>query len=703
GWYKTSSAMVTAMNNAAKSLANAVKQECPTASVTTMNMASQFSKAKTGELELITSEISSKDNSTKLGRHPTMAGAYLAAALLYNNITDRCVKDINVYGRLTEEEAKLLQEQAHILTGCTKETHTHYALPFTQVSGSKYTFASDSKLPALDKWNALRASILAYDLRGEWLQYDQRRINRLFGNTGYEFRHELTGSLSSPEDATPQHTLYTDCSNWITWAFYDTFGWSEFQVKDGCAKMYNSRNSIRNMSNVFTWTDEDINDGRPLSSADTDGNFVAYVNGSGSPAVSIKTKEDAKEYFISKLQPGDVIVYIHYPSTKSGAPDDTFAYQGGHVVLYMGNGTFMHCSGDQAGGGGSDYRIESKNDLYELFGGIQIDSMDILLDENAPRNVFDEAAVCILRPDYNSLTVTENAKARAENLVGIVSYKETTAPEGITVTAGDSVTFTFVVKNMTAFSREISITDIIPSALTYASGDGTLSGNKVSFSFSLAPFETKEVGYTVNVSKSAKGTVAMDNAYINGVRMNKTDVLVAKTLTEAQQKELASFIGGNSGSYKDAYSLACGAYDKLGISLSETYSTAEKALDAFFDADNSADTKYTYYGGAAKNMLVGNLYGGQNLKKASGYRAKDIRPCNLIAGDLLLFVAKQDAKAENTGFSKAQCYIYLGNGIVAGYDPSGKYFEVSGSEAIDLIDSLLGEGVFCVARPSITF
>ena len=75
----------------------------------------------------------------------------------------------------------------------------------------------------------------------------------------------------------------------------------------------------------------------------------------------------------------------------------------------------------------------------------------------------------------------------------------------------------------------------------------------------------------------------------------------------------------------------------------------------------------------------------------------------LIAGDLLLFVAKQDAKAENTGFSKAQCYIYLGNGIVAGYDPSGKYLEVSGSEAIDLIDSLLGEGVFCVARPSITF
>ncbi|MBQ2819469.1 MAG: hypothetical protein IJF14_03690 [Clostridia bacterium] len=708
-WYANSAEHLSATTSNVVTIQNELQDIGISANV--FSMGQYWMNFAADEIDLYTTEANAATGTfagMTLHRHPSICGAYFTAGIFFADITGECIKDINVYGRLTESDCVVIQQQIHDLTGCVLTDHDHTPLDLEIMRGSgDYIMGSEQNGPNREKLNALIATLLAYEARGNWVQYDQKVLNRNVakGTPDYrEFRHESNMANSLPEDSSPQYTMYTDCSDWVSAVFDVAFSNSQFTTRRSCQAIYQNRSTIPYLSDVFTWTDEDKNDGgvNNNTATDRDGIYVAYVNGSATPSVSITTRAQAKTYLVNKvLRPGDVILYIH----KGSSSNPNFASGGGHITIYIGDGLFMHCSGDQAGAGGSDYRIESKNDLYELPGGIQIDLIDNLLDEGATRNIFDEAAITVLRPDYDSLVISENAASRIAGLWGIVAYKTTSAPEGVTVSPNGNVTFSFTVKNYTEFYRDISIAETMPAEVSYVSGGATVNGKNIEFNFTLSPYEEKTVSYTVKVSSSASGTVEVDNAYINGVQLGSTPIIVADTLTTAQQSALVSYIRNNNASYTDAYDLAGAAYSNMGINFKATYTSESSLLAAVFDEETSSELML-YTRNDTTSIIPGNLFGGQNLKRTLGSsiaRIKDLNFENFVAGDIVVLIDREDSLASNANFSQAKAYVYLGDGIFAGYNDEGEYFEVSGSAAVDFADSILGEGLFCVARPSIGF
>ena len=245
----------------------------------------------------------------------------------------------------------------------------------------------------------------------------------------------------------------------------------------------------------------------------------------------------------------------------------------------------------------------------------------------------------------------------------------------------------------------------MPAEVSYVSGGATVNGKNIEFNFTLSPYEEKTVSYTVKVSSSASGTVEVDNAYINGVQLGSTPIIVADTLTTAQQSALVSYIRNNNASYTGAYDLAGAAYSNMGINFKATYTSASSLLAAVFDEEVSSELML-YTRNDATSIIPANLFGGQNLKRTLGSsiaRIKDLNFENFVAGDIVVLIDREDSLASNANFSQAKAYVYLGDGIFAGYNDEGEYFEVSGSAAVDFADSILGEGLFCVARPSIGF
>ena len=716
-YYSSPAVMQTAMNNASTMMANAITDTFPSANVKTFSLANYHASFALDGIDLFETSINTSTSfpDAILQRHPTMAGAYLNASLIYYDITGACPKGIDYNARVPAEEASALQAEVHRLIGCSKTSHDHTPLEYGVISGTgDYKIGNDGTTPPADKWNLLLATMLAYDARGYGVQYDQKSLNRTVHENQYanrDYRHSATHEDMHPENATADNILYSDCSDWVSAVFGDCFPLAAIRNYRSCADLYINRNY--NGMGVFTWTDEDMTGTSNNNvDADHDGKYYAYVNGSSTASVSITTEEQARTYLINKvLRPGDVIVYIHKPIKDDGTYYSTFTALGGHVVVYIGNGLFMHCSGDQAGGGGSDYHPSSKKDLFEAVGGIQIDPIDILLDPTSPRYIFDEAAIAVLRPGYSGYDVSEAAQARVNGLLGIVASKTSTAPNGITVSAGGEVTFTVTVENRTEYLRDVSITDTLPSGLTHSSG-GTLSGSTVSFDLTLKPFEKISVTYTATVNNSASGTIEMNSAYINGVPLSATSVTVADTLSSAEQTEFATLAASKKDSYTDAYSLAKAVYGDMGMTFTSTYSTASKLLGTVYTGTTTVNGYMLYDCKATMPIVADNLYGGLNLRATTAAdsgattdknrRTKDLGVENFVVGDLIVYIPQNTATSTNPTFAGAQCYIYPGDGVFACYK-DGAYTEIGGSAAVELLDSVLGEDLYCVARPSMVF
>ena len=732
-YYSSKLGMQKSLDTATTNFKAAIANVCPGVTVDTFSLDDYYLNFGLSEIDLLAKENNTSStaafNGQTIHRHPTIAGAYLSAGLFYYDITGECVQNIDVYGRLPQAEAKAIQQEIHRLIGCEKTTHSHTPLSVTLMNGTgDYTVAKDNvKLPEA-QWNAMLATIMAYENRGSWMQYDQKTLNRNVNSLGYtyrDYRHSGTDETfdkASPEDATPYNTVFGDCSDWITQIFYETFGDEEFIYARGCSKMYMSFDTrtaandyppIANINNLYTWTDDNNFNNLHDEIEDKDGNYRLYLNGTSqgdnySPA-------DAKTKFLETLQPGDVILYIHY-TTPNATRSNGFSEQGGHVMIYLGNGILAHCSGDQAGGGGSDYHVNSKSELWEHSGGIQIDPIDVFIDDQAVRNIFDEAAVCILRPNYSAMTVTENAKNRLDNLVGIVSYKAASVATDSTAAPGDVVEFEFVIKNLTEYTRQVAVEDIIPAGLTYLSGlTYDSSTGKVSSTVKLKPYETVTVKYTVTVDSNASGTIVMDSATIGGVKTAPTSFKVDGVLSEANQTAFVNYVRNSNGSYSKAFDLAAAAYSSMGKTLTGYWSTLEGALGRLYTPRVVSGVQ-NYIVTSDIAIRAGNLYGGLNVyanmdsvapdyNDPENHRAKYIGVEDLIAGDIIAFVPQNTARyndtslADTTIANDSDCYLYLGEGVFAMYK-DGVYTEVSGSEAISLLDSVLGEKVYCVLRPS---
>ena len=143
----------------------------------------------------------------------------------------------------------------------------------------------------------------AYDRQGDQILYDQLTSRRHVN--------------ASPEDATSQKTIYLDCSSFVNSIYREGFGINvlPYELSELSCNTANYNNYARDNEGV-------------------NADVVGYWE--NSEWATADEKADIVSFMEENLKVGDILNYRHLKSSGSYA---------GHVYVYLGNNTFMHCAG----------------------------------------------------------------------------------------------------------------------------------------------------------------------------------------------------------------------------------------------------------------------------------------------------------------------------------------------------------------------
>ncbi|MBQ7624793.1 MAG: C40 family peptidase [Clostridia bacterium] len=586
---------------------------------------------------------------TETLRHNSPAGAYLTACVLYSSVFGKTTSRIDENGFLSAEDAALLRAEADTSVFGAAAAPAEFISPNMPRFGYSYPDARFSGETYPDNFDVLLSSALAYRLRGRYAQYDQMTTERVKSNFA---RRRVSPPANRPEAATPQNKLYIDCSSFVYSAILDAF---DFSLGANRSK---------------TLTFNDLANENLLIPYEWNGN----ADGALSPSAAISL-------LLSTIKPGDVLSYSNADNSE------------GHTMLYIGNGQFIHCTGASSfGGGGADYDFTGRYDKQEIPSPVIFDNIDVLIKTYESRYLFDPASditVRLLRPVYANLTPSARAVSRMNDLSGVLVYKESTAPRGVTVNPGGDVTFTVVMRNYSDAPKTVSITEELPAGVSYKTGVGT-------FERTLAPGETKSVSYTVTVADDVPlGTVLSVQSSAFSVPLNVTEIRVGKTLTASQQNGVTAALEGLSAA--DGFELAS-LYYSAEHSYELPFSSVSDLFTKVFDSDVYNSKPYVQIKTGSTDtlkMLVTDVYGGQSLYKATDpSRPGYISDFNFIPGDIL--VTYDDETGAN-----ASVYVVTGDNNFATVNGGVYTVTASSSDREMLLETLMGRFAFILVRPSL--
>ncbi len=159
----------------------------------------------------------------------------------------------------------------------------------------------------------LIAAADAYVQRGKWIQYDDT-----YTDVMKQLLRSPHNADQEPERANEQNYLYTNCAAWIYNLFWEAF---DYDIRDWYCRSYFDRTDILVYSDAY-------DDSR------TDAQW-----------------EQACKDLQAVLVPGDLIVTM-YRDAETGAEN------GGHIILYVGDGKYAHSTG-------RSYNYEEAREVYE--------------------------------------------------------------------------------------------------------------------------------------------------------------------------------------------------------------------------------------------------------------------------------------------------------------------------------------------------
>ncbi len=523
-----------------------------------------------------------------------------------------------------------------------------------------------------DNGEVLTEIARAYDRKGGKVQYDQ-------GNHGAKRRYVV----SSPEDATAQKTIYLDCSSYVNACYREAFGVNimpyTVQELSPSTKNYSAyaKANQNNVDVIGYWEPSDY---------DTEAERTALA-----------------QSIISQLEVGDILNYRHGKTADNTA---------GHVYMYIGNGTFIHCQA------GNSYYVVSENPAlsYESTEGeatdgriFTITNENIFANTESNRYIFkitDSDTVqnfCLLRPLNRGLTLTDKAKSRMR-IAGLNMEKTASVYENSSVKSGDLLTYTITLQNTkSSVLNNVVILDTLPEGTEFVSGsDGiNVTGNKLKWIGNINGSSTLEVSYTLRVTASTPGKLIISNdTYVSGIKLGKLIHTVSKypDASESLIKDVAESIASKEMVYENSLSFAKDVYKKAtGIDLLSEYDTVEAVLDNIIDVEN-----LTYYNNTdISQFLVPNLYGGLDIQNGTylipdSERTRLVTEGNLSVGDVIL--------AEWSGGNRI--YIYTGNSTLVLADEAGEIKKLTigdnifGEGADNILVSLIAYDRFAVLRPS---
>lgn len=410
---------------------------------------------------------------------------------------------------------------------------------------------------------ALIATTEAYWLRGDRTQYDTSMMSQK------EFRKEPLTKY--PEDYTVDQYGYLDCSTFTYDLHWATYGYAAKATgSNGKSKNYNLCANILDCMSVG-WNAE----------TKTGSNKSALLYYKTKTSYTDAEKQTIHNEIASVLRPGDLIVYEYADGS------------GGHIMAYVGKGLLIHCTG-------GSFPKDGTHDSHEA--SIRCMNVDDLFDADiySHGHLFTKTTrfgVC--RPqNLTTPKITANTTNRVANMQGIVGEKVSSTAMGKTVNPGDTITYTFYVYNTNAEAKDITINDVLGEYVIFVSATdgGSVSGNNISWNFTVPANTRVSVSYTIKVKDGVAAYTAIDGtkATINGVLHKCYNTYVVNTLTAAQQQALIDAVN------------AVKNMDRTGMNVVQVanliYKTAFGVNDLFGEQVTST------------NELIGNTTNDANLE-----------------------------------------------------------------------------------------
>jgi len=487
-----------------------------------------------------------------------------------------------------------------------------------------------------DLQKAIVVTAESFFMRGKYAQYDQYSLTSIGGELD-----RRTYGIMAPEDYTEQFVSYTDCSSFV----FDVYN---FALGMRITKSFPFTKTYCESSSYTVLKEQPVKDNFAAMSADE---------------LAVKEKE-----FRDTLQPGDIIVFRRSKSNS------------GHAMLYVGNGMKIHSTG-------TSYDYENAVDKGSEKGTYRYDSIENLFTPGNSGYLFDMTVYVILRPlaKFKS-EIPAHTLARMELMRGIKAEKLCSHTYGQTVNPGDTMTFTFRLQNNSSIAKPLTVTDTVPAGTTYVSGAQWVQGDQLTWIVTVPAGETKEISYSVTVdAATAPGTYIESNSSVSGVAVNCPRVLVAKTLTQAQQKALTDALA-ELGSTANGIVLVNAIYEKVCGKAVFTHQDTEAVWSDLMASYGSSGTVFTGKKPLAP-MVAPRMYGGrlvieQNTAPvAYQYRTRLVTCSVLVIGDVVL--------------ADDQLYLFTGDGLRSLNEPQNTDLKSP--------ESLLSAKKFVVLRPSMTF
>lgn len=479
---------------------------------------------------------------------------------------------------------------------------------------------------------ALLATAEAYFMRGYRAQYDDSRFTRVGGG---EFRWQI--GVRNPEDYTADRWGYINCA---------AFTYELYRVALGfdLGSLYTTYNLMRHYSKCGFSENEPM---YPFY-------YVPNPNADESERARIESE------FLGKLRVGDLAVVRR----NNGS---------GHVLMYIGGGRFVHSTG-------SSYNYKESFETHEPT-VLVIGVWEYFFNPVAKNYIFSESGLvtqlCIVRPlDVFSGEIPENTQSRVKNMRGIFSEKLSDSKGAHSVNAGEEITYTFKIKNLTEEARFVDICDAIPCGTEFVCGDFDRTGERLSACVTLAAKKCTALSYTVRVLDTCSEKICDTGATVGGVKHACAEISVKKTLSEKDREAVARAV-----EYFVESKESCASGAEL---VNKIYERA--GLGAFFDSTDIDNIEHGLFvaeefyllreGGKYTSMIASTLYGGRNLQtenrysescKDSSERVRLPRLHDFMTGDLILL-----KNQSNTEF-----YIYTGKGQIVNLTEKAEYDSLS--------------------------
>ena len=288
----------------------------------------------------------------------------------------------------------------------TNSANYYAVLRPTMTMSSLVLSDPDYEAPELTpEQQALVGTAYQYILRGTRLQYDD---GTLASNS--EYRWQI--GKYQPEDYTEQNWRYINCAGFTYDIYYTTLGYD-------LGNLYTTASLMRYFTNGGAEKDS----------------YPFYYEWNAEVSADPEKRAEVEARFFDTLEVGDLVVITRGTSTGGY----------GHVMLYVGNGMLAHSTGSTRSGDTENYEptIRYMNAWSYLFDPTA--SNYLFIDTPGEKTVYQ---TCIVRPlaDFKG-EIPENSQNRLDNLLGIISEKLSSHPEGVTVNKGEEITFTYKIKN----------------------------------------------------------------------------------------------------------------------------------------------------------------------------------------------------------------------------------------------------------------